>query len=84
MRFTVKLEKQPQKELDKIPQEYKKRIFVILETLGNNPYLGKKLEGELKGLYSCRVWPYRIVYRIYKNALLVIVLKIAHRQGVYK
>ncbi|MBU4299512.1 type II toxin-antitoxin system RelE/ParE family toxin [Patescibacteria group bacterium] len=35
------------------------------------------------GAYSYRVWPYRIIYRIYKNLLLIIVIRIGHRQGVY-
>lgn len=84
MPFLVKLEKQAQKELNKIPEDYKKRIIEIIESLSENPYSGKKLEGELKGLYSWRVWPYRILYKIYNKILVVVVIKIAHRQKVYK
>jgi len=51
--------------------------------LAKNPYLGKKLEGELRDFYSLRVWPYRIIYQIIKNELIVFVVQIKHRQGVY-
>ena len=62
-------------------------IFKTHETkfleLAQNPDLGKKLEGELRDFYSLRVWPYRIIYQIIKNELIVFVVQIKHRQGVY-
>lgn len=49
-----------------------------------DPFIGKKLEGRFEGAYSYRVWPYRIIYRVYKNLLIVVVVHVGHRQGVYK
>ena len=56
----------------------------VLNILSKDPFSGKKLEGELKGKYSIRAWPYRIVYQILKNELIVLVVDIGHRQGVYR
>ena len=56
---------------------------MALIELAQNPDLGKKLEGELRDFYSLRVWPYRIIYQIIKNELIVFVVQIKHRQGVY-
>jgi len=42
------------------------------------------LEGEYRGQWSLRVWPYRIIYRVEKRKLIVLILEIAHRQGAYK
>lgn len=84
MPYQVVLTKSVQKELDRIDNRYRQKIIVVLEALGDNPYLGKKLSGEHEGKRSCRVWPYRIVYIIRQHELVVLVLAIGHRQGVYR
>ena len=54
-----------------------------LERIQKDPYLGKPLQGELKGLRSERVSSFRIVYRIYEHAVEVLILVIEHRKSVY-
>lgn len=82
--WQLRFEKRAKKDLDKIPLEYQKRIYSLLPTLLINPYSGKKLEGEFKGFYGYRVWPYRIIYKIFKKILLIFIVRIGHRQGIYK
>ena len=82
--YQVVLKKAAQKSFNKIDKRYKKRITQTIFALAENPYLGKQLEGSLQGFYSTRVWPYRIVYKIYQQDLVILVVEIAHRQGVYK
>ena len=84
MSYTVKLEPKAEKHLDKIPKQFQDRIKLALVALQNDPFLGKKLFGKYKKLYSIRVWPYRIIYEIYKDMLLIVVVDVDHRQGVYK
>jgi len=84
MVWETRLEKRAQKNLDKIPFQYQKRILVALSIIASDPLAGKKLSGELAGLYSYRVWPYRIIYKVYKTILLVVIINIGHRQGVYQ
>lgn len=83
MAYHVRLRPSAEKDLAKIPVNFQIRIRTALEELAVNPYFGKKLGGEYVGLYSVRVWPYRIIYSIHKQELLIIVIRIAHRQGVY-
>jgi mRNA interferase RelE/StbE len=83
MEFLVIIPRKVQKELNKIPQNFRKKIITVLFFLSKNPYLGKKLEGERKGEWSLKVWPYRIIYTIKKEQLIVLIIKIGHRQGVY-
>jgi mRNA interferase RelE/StbE len=83
MLWKIRLENQAKKELDRIPEEYRERILTVLPQLAQNPFVGKKLKGEYDGCYSYRVWPYRIIYRVYKSWLLVAVIHIGHRQSVY-
>jgi addiction module RelE/StbE family toxin len=84
MAWEIRFEKRTQKELDKIPIKYQKRILAVLPAIADNPFVGKKLNGKLAGLYSYHVWPYRIIYKIYKKALVVVIICIGHRQGVYR
>lgn len=72
------------KNLKKIPQKWQNKITRSINTLGKNPYEGKKLHGELTGIFSLRVWPYRVLYIIKKQEITIIILDIGHRQHIYK
>mgnify|MGYP000330176723 CR=1 FL=1 len=82
MVYRVVVPKNVQKNLDKIEPRYRKRIVIALVQLSSNPELGKKLKGKLGTERSYVVWPYRIIYRIERNQLVVLIIKIGHRQGV--
>ena len=84
MKYQIRLKPSAKKELDKIPKRDKERIYILLISLSKNPYIGKKLEGKLAKYYSIRLWPYRIVYKIFKKELLIIVIKIGHRKNIYR
>jgi addiction module RelE/StbE family toxin len=79
MKWEIKFEKSAQKELDKILIQHQKKILAVLPMIAEDPFVGKKLDGELNGLYSYRVWPYRIIYKIYKNILVIVIVRIGHR-----
>ncbi len=80
----VALSKDAQKQFKHLQKFQKIKIHKKLTELERNPYIGKRLEGELKGVYSLRAWPYRILYDVNQNKQIIEVHKIAHRQGVYK
>ena len=82
--YQIVFSKKANKSLQKIPTVYLIRIKRKLALISKEPYSGKKLEGDLADKYSVRAWPYRIIYSIRKDKLIVEVLKIEHRQGVYK
>lgn len=83
MAFTLRVEPKAQKNIDKLPEPYQTRVVQILDEIEVNPFLGKKLHGKREGQYSFRAWPYRIIYKIYKNELLILVIEFGHRQGIY-
>jgi len=83
MAYQIQVQKSARKQLDKIPAIYRAKLEKAIDSLAVDPFQGKKLEGELKGQYSIRVWPYRIIYQIYKKELIVSVIEVGHRQGVY-
>ncbi|MEK7610932.1 MAG: type II toxin-antitoxin system RelE/ParE family toxin [Patescibacteria group bacterium] len=83
MQFQLRLKPSAQKELDKLEKTARYKVLAAFSEIAKDPFVGKKLEGEFRGCYSYRVWPFRIIYLIYKKELLVLVIRIGHRQGVY-
>lgn len=83
MVFRVLVKNKVQKIIDNLSIRDRWRVGKSLRNLAQDPFLGKKLHGEHQGEYSIRVWPYRIVYKIYKHELVVLVIEFGHRQGVY-
>lgn len=70
------------KQLKKLSPSERKKVIRKLELLSEDPLSGKSLRGELKGLYSLRVWPYRVIYEI--KGKEVIIYSVSHRQSAYK
>ena len=83
MPFQLYLKPKIRKKLQNIQEKDRKRIVNVFDAIVADPFSGKQLHGERIGQYSVRVWPYRIIYRIDKNKLLVIIIQFGHRQGVY-
>jgi len=58
--------------------------FTTGPLLDNPRRIGAPLRGELEGIWSARRGTYRVLYRIDEEAREVIVLRVAHRRGVYR
>jgi len=84
MEFQVIFTRKAEKALGSFPDAYRLKIIQAIREIKSDPFFGKKLLGKKKGQYSARVWPYRIIYHIEKKQLIIIVIDIDHRQGVYK
>jgi len=73
------------KDLRKIDKTWQTEIIANIKTkLVKDPYLGKKLVGDLSPYYRYRVGDYRVLYEIVESKVLIIVVKIKHRKNVYK
>ncbi|MFT4215631.1 MAG: type II toxin-antitoxin system RelE/ParE family toxin [Micropruina sp.] len=46
--------------------------------------VGKPLQRELEGLWGARRGPYRIIYEIHDDRLLILVIHVAHRGDAYR
>lgn len=84
-KYQVLFERSYIKDLKYIHPSYHKSIQEAVLALGENP----RPEGyiKLKGsdnLFRIRVGPYRIIYTIQDNKLVVLVLEIGDRKDVYK
>jgi mRNA interferase RelE/StbE len=73
------------KDFKKIDKTWQKKIIqTIKKKLVNDPFVGKKLVGDLSPFYSLRVGNYLLIYEIIKHELVVTVIHIKHRKNVYK
>ena len=82
--YAVVVKKKAAQEIEALPIRDQRRIIASFDVLRENPFVGKKLEGEYEGARVIRVWPYRIIYVIHQSIVTVTVLRVGHRQGVYK
>jgi mRNA interferase RelE/StbE len=75
-----------QRGLDRLPANVAAAVaeFLVGGLLEAPARVGKPLRRELKGLWSARRGPYRVVYEIDEAARRVVVLRIDHRADVYR
>ncbi|MBI2676375.1 MAG: type II toxin-antitoxin system RelE/ParE family toxin [Candidatus Yanofskybacteria bacterium] len=83
MAYQLRVEPSALRSLNRISGRDRQRIIASLAGIKRDPFGGKALEGKLKGVRSWRVGEYRILYRILKHELLIIVIRIGSRQGIY-
>ena len=76
------LSRTAEKSFSRLQAKDKRKIIKKLRLIESEPLVGKKLRGELRGLFSLRAWPYGIIYE--KKAGRVIVHNVSHRQKAYK
>jgi len=85
--YKIELSRTVNKSIEDIYRSDRKlcaRILTAIESLAEDPFIGKKLKGPLKGDYSLRVGSYRIIYSVYKEKLIICIIDLGHRKGIYK
>ena len=71
------------RDLQKIKDNnVRERVIKLVQKLIDNPNIGKPLKYDLVGLRSVRVSPFRIVYEMKDDTLVL--HKFQHRKIVYK
>ena len=83
--WLVKLERQAEKSLRRLSKNLRGRIRQALHGLGDDPrpHGCIKLTGH-HNLWRIRVGDWRIVYAIYDNELIVVVIEIEPRANAYR
>jgi mRNA interferase RelE/StbE len=83
MAYQIIISRSAKKQIEKLNNVFQTKIRFTLTQLAIDPFAGKKLKGEYSDLWSYRVWPYRILYKIQKHELTVWIIKVGHHQGIY-
>jgi mRNA interferase RelE/StbE len=83
-RFRVLLSKKAEKQLDKLSDNIAEPIFTAISQLEENPrpHGCKKLKG--RDGFRIRVGNYRVIYEIFDDKLVVLVVTLGHRRDVYE
>ena len=82
--YSLAFKKSVAKDLRNIPNQDVKQILKRIDSLCEDPRAEGciKLSGQER--YRVRQGMYRIVYEIQDSALIILIVKVAHRSTVYK
>ena len=83
MSYSTRIKQQAAREIRRIPKRDRLRIIRAIDELADSPLRGAVLKGNLRGLRRLRVGDYRVVYEVQHTALVVLVIRVAYRQGAY-
>lgn len=81
--YQIVFSKQAKKDIESLTIKQKIKLQEILQNIIlPNPYTGKPLKGDLKGLYSYRLnLKDRLVYEIYDEDLVILVIRAKTHYG---
>lgn len=73
--WEIRFTKQAKKDVDSLPPKLKQKLHdILVNTIANNPYAGKKLMGDLAGSFSFRLtYKDRLVYSLDEKAKVIYV-----------
>jgi mRNA interferase RelE/StbE len=81
-KFEIRFTPRFLKKIKTLDSEAQVRIIREVNLLKTNPYAGKPLHGEWKGVYSLRIGKYRVLYQIKGSTVFLLVA--GHRKRVYE
>ncbi len=84
MTYRVEVAAAAARQLRKLDRSAQRRVQAAIELLADEPRPSgaKKLVGG-NGEWRVRTGDYRIVYEIHDNVLVVLVIAVGHRRGIY-
>ncbi len=82
-KYKIEIKKTAAKEIKKLPAKNINRVIKIIDELTGDPRPEGCLKLSNNEKYRIRFGVYRLLYEIYDDRLLIIVVKIAHRKDVY-
>lgn len=88
MGYRIEYDPKAKKRLKRLDAQDRKRIKTWIEhhlvDCENPREHGKALVGPLSGLWRYRVGRYRVLAKIEDEEILILIVDVGHRQGVYK
>ena len=83
-RYSIKIKRSAARELQRVPLSDRTRVSQAIDRLAESPMSGSPLKGGLKGIRRVRVGDYRVLYEVQETALVVLVVRVAHRRDAYR
>ena len=84
MKYSIEILRSAQKQLAKVNPKDRQRIINVIHSLSDNPrpVNSRKLTG--RNAWRIRKGEYRVIYEIYDEKLVILVVVIGHRREVYR
>lgn len=85
MAYKLEWKKSARKEFKKLPKKDRRKIIVSIENLAKAPFEGnfRKLVN-YKNAYRIRVGDYRVIYKVFKQLLVIEIVRVGHRKDIYR
>lgn len=86
MTYTVEVAKKAAKQLRKLTPDAQRVVLSLLDGLAENPrpHGCKKMQGTQRPRFRVRRGNFRVIYEVHDDQLLVLVLVLGDRKGVYR
>ena len=84
MAYAVEVRRSVQKTISRLDKPLRERLYNALRNLADDPrpYGAKKLSN--RDGWRIRVGEYRVIYEVFDDRLVVVVIRIGHRREVYE
>ena len=66
-------------QIGSLQKEIRSQLKKAIDRLAVEPKLGKRLAGDLDGLWSYRSGDWRIIYQVHQNELLIVIIAVGDR-----
>ena len=84
-RYEVQILPSARKVVDRLPTAIRERVEAAIAALADQPRpRGSKKLKDADDTYRIRVGDYRVIYRIFDEALVIIIVKVGDRKDVYR
>ena len=84
VRYSIRIKRSAARELQRIPARDRSRIMEAVDRLADDPMNGSPLKGGFRGIRRLRAGDYRVLYEVQDAALIVLVVRVAHRREAYR
>jgi mRNA interferase RelE/StbE len=82
--YEVRLSEQAEKDLKSFEKRMQERILSVLARIRISPYRHVRKLADLEGRFRLRVGDYRLILRIDDSKNEISILRIGHRETVYR
>lgn len=83
-KYSIEIKRSAEKEIKKLHKQDLKKILQKLDEIAFNPRGHNSIKLSNEDRYRVRVGKYRILYEIFDQTLIIVIVKVAHRKDAYK
>jgi mRNA interferase RelE/StbE len=83
-KYRIEIKRSAVKEIKKLPSKDIPKILAQIESLSENPRPGDSIKLSQEEKYRVRCGQYRILYAVEDQVLIVYIVRVGHREDVYR